>query len=140
MSSKSGHSHQGQRQLRVAEQVRQALCEVLQHAFFNDPALQDIRLVTVSEIKISPDLKNATAYVMPSGGSAEMHVIEAMNRARSYFRTEVAHRLNLRNTPRMKFELDVSFENAHHINALLESDRVARDLENINDTNTTEDE
>ncbi len=126
-------SVQGQRQLRVGEQIRQALVEALQQGHFLDPELNDARLVTVAEVKISPDLKNATAFVMPLGGKDQEVVIPALNRASSYFRKEVGYRLKMRFTPRIHFVPDTSFSYAQHIETLLNDEEVQKDLKKSND-------
>ena len=127
-----GYSVQNQRQLRVGEQVRHILSEVVRDCFFDDPELQDVNSLTISEVRISPDLKNATAYVVPLGGQTVVDnevFMTALNRASAYFRREVSNKLRMRNTPRIKFESDVSFTQAAHVNDLLSDKKVRRDLE-----------
>ena len=86
-------SKQGQRQLRVGELLRHALAEVLQRGEINDPVLES-HVVTVPEVRVSPDLKHASAYVMPLGGRDEAEVITALNRHRKYVRGLMARRIN----------------------------------------------
>lgn len=125
-----GKSEPSQRQLRVGEQLRQTIAEVLQRGHFRDPGLSDAKEVTVTEVRPSPDLKNATVYVMPLGGYNAEETVEALNRAASYVRGETVRKLDhMRHAPRLSFMLDRSFSNAERIGELLHSDRVARDLE-----------
>ncbi len=117
MSQSTGPS---QRQLRVGEQVRHAIVEVLQRGKFDDIALIDASHdVTVSEVRVSPDLKNGTAYVMTLGGAHMDAVLPALNEAAFYFQKEIGRRLQLKFTPRLKFVRDTSFDEAQKINALL---------------------
>lgn len=117
-----------QRQLRVGELVRHALSEILQRGDVHDPALEGM-VVTVPEVRMSPDLRLATAYVMPLGGKGAEEVIAAFERNRRYLRGEVAHRVNLRYAPELRFRLDTSFEEGERVDALLRSPEVRRDIE-----------
>ena len=116
-----------QRQLRVGEEVRHALVEILRDSHARDPDLQDAN-VTVTEVRISPDLANATAYVMPLGGRKVGSIVAALNRAAPYFRTLLAHAVQLRHVPRIAFEVDSSFTYAEKIDVLLHRPEVERDL------------
>ena len=117
-----------QRQLRVGEAVRHALSEILPHHRLNDPVLYDLSM-TVTEVRISPDLKNATAFVVPLGNRHDSPmVVKALNRAQAYFRRELSTRLVLRTVPRLSFMQDLSFDEADKINRILHSQQVARDL------------
>lgn len=117
-----------QRQQRVAELVRHALAEVLQRGDIQDPVL-GAHTVTVPEVRMSPDLKIATAYVMPLGGGDETAVIAALERSRKLLRQEVARRVNLKFAPDLRFRRDETFDEAARIDALLRSEKVQRDLE-----------
>jgi len=117
-----------QRQLRVGELVRHALAEVLSRGDLPDPALSRV-LVTVPEVRMSPDLKLATCYVMPLGGKDEQAVLAALEANRKPLRGEVGHRLDLKFTPELRFRLDTSFDEGARIDALLRSPDVARDLD-----------
>jgi ribosome-binding factor A len=123
------HTSKGpsQRQLRVGETIRHALAEILERGHFHDPVLLDAR-VTVSEVRISPDLQNATAFVMPLGGHDEATVLESLNKAAPYFRGQVARAVELRRAPTIQFKRDESFDEASKIDRLLRSAPVARDL------------
>ena len=123
----------GQRQLRVAEQVRHLLVEILHRGHFRDPALLDANRITVTAVEIGPDLKHATAFVMPLGGENADTFLDALNRATGYFRTELATRMDLRYIPKITFKLDHSFDEAERIERLLRDERVQRDLKKRDD-------
>jgi ribosome-binding factor A len=116
-----------QRQLRVGEEIRHALAGVFERGAFRDPALQDIN-VTVTEVRVSPDLKHATAFVMPLAGRNAPEAIAGLRRGASFLRMEVARAVKLRAAPTLTFALDESFEQASRIESLLRRDDVARDL------------
>lgn len=127
-----------QRQQRVGELVRHALAEVLQRGDIVDPVLSS-HVVTVPEVRMSPDLRLATAYIMPLGGRDEKPVLEALDRNKKALRTEVAHRLsNLRYAPELRFLRDDTFDEGERIDALLRSERVRRDAGARPDTATEE--
>jgi ribosome-binding factor A len=115
-----------QRQQRVAELVRHALAEVLARGDLQDEVLTR-HVITIPEVRMSPDLKLATAYVMPLGGKDEQAVIEALDRNKKHLRHEVARRVNLKFAPDLRFRRDESFDEAARINALLRSDKVRMD-------------
>jgi ribosome-binding factor A len=117
-----------QRMLRVAELIRHAMAELLTRGTINDPVLEG-HVVTVPRVKMSPDLKLASVYVMPLGGKDANDVIAALDRHKKYLRTEIAHRINLKFAPEIRFRIDDSFDNATRIDALLNSDRVKQDLQ-----------
>ena len=116
-----------QRQLRVGEELRHALAQVLQRGELRDPALAEVT-VTVTEVRVSPDLKNATAYVMPLGGRNGTAVIEGLTRSAGYLRGQLARAVPLRFSPTLSFALDTSFDHANRINELLHRPEVRRDL------------
>ena len=116
-----------QRQLRVGETVRHALAEILAHGNVHDPDLEG-HIITVPEVKMSPDLKLATVYVMPLGGRDTEVVIEALNRNKKFLRGEVAHRVNLKFAPDLRFRADDRFDEAERIEKLLRTPEVRRDL------------
>jgi ribosome-binding factor A len=116
-----------QRQLRVGETVRHALAEILAHGNVHDPALEG-HIITVPEVRMSPDLKLATIYVMPLGGRDTEVVIEALNRNKKFLRGEVAHRVNLKFAPDLRFRADDRFDEAERIEKLLRTPEVRRDL------------
>jgi ribosome-binding factor A len=116
-----------QRQQRVAELVRHALAEVLQRGDLQDEVLS-AHVITIPEVRMSPDLRLATAYVMPLGGRDERPVLEALNRNRKVLRAEVAHRVNLKFAPDLRFLRDETFDEAARIDALLRTEKVQRDV------------
>ncbi len=116
-----------QRMLRVGELVRHAMSELLTRGALNDPVL-DTHVVTVPRVKMSPDLKLATVYVMPLGGGDSDKVLEALDRHRKFLRGEVARKINLKFAPDVRFRIDEHFENASKIDRLLNSPQVRRDL------------
>ena len=116
-----------QRQLRVGEELRHALAQMLQRGELRDPALAEVT-VTVTEVRVSPDLKNATAYVMPLGGRNGAAVIEGLTRSAGYLRGQLARAVSLRFSPSLSFALDTSFDHASRINELLHRPEVRRDL------------
>ena len=116
-----------QRQLRVGEELRHALSRILQRGELRDPALQDVA-VTVTEVRMSPDLKNATAYVMPLGGRHAAEVIAGLTRSAGFLRGQLARDVPLRFSPGLAFALDNSFDHASRINELLHRPEVERDL------------
>ncbi len=116
-----------QRQLRVGEELRHVLSEIISRGGLSDPALAEANL-TVTEVRLSPDLRNATVFVIPLGGAGLEDKVEALNRASSYFRGQVARSVDLRNSPRLSFAADRSFDEANKIDALLRNPGVKRDL------------
>lgn len=127
MTRGSGRSP-GQRQLRVGEELRHALAEVFARGGLRDPALKDAS-VTVTEVRISPDLRNATAFVTPLGGGDATALLAALARAAPYVRGQIGRMMRLRFTPAIAFELDTSFDRVSHIDALLGRPAVAADLD-----------
>jgi len=128
MRKRQGASGRSPRQLRVGEELRHALVRVLARGDLHDPALENAQ-VTVTEVRVSPDLRSATAYVTRFGGGETAPLIKALNHAGGYFRTELAHDVNLRMAPTIRFAADTTFEQANRIEELLHDPRVARDLE-----------
>lgn len=117
----------GQRQLRVGEELRHALVRILTHGHLRDPALEGAQ-VTVTEVRISPDLRNATAYIVPFSGGDRERLVAALNRAAGYLRAQLAREVRLRYAPNIDFAIDDSFDRAHRIDELLHDPRVAQDL------------
>lgn len=119
MQNKQGPS---QRQLRVGEQLRHVISETLQRGHFDDAALlDDAHNVSVSEVRVSPDLKNASAYVVVLGDRNTDNILHALNETAYYFQKEISHKLNLKFTPRVKFVIDQSFDEAQRIESILDS-------------------
>ena len=118
----------GQRQLRVGELVRHALSEMLIRADVHDPVLA-AHTVTVPEVRMSPDLRLATIYVMPLGGRDQAEIMAALERNKKYLRGEISRRINLKFAPDIRFMIDERFDEAARIERLLRSPEVARDLD-----------
>jgi ribosome-binding factor A len=117
-----------QRQLRVGELIRHALSDILLHGDVHDPALEGA-VVTIPEVRMSPDLKVATVFLVPLGGKDGEAVVAAFERNRKFLRGDVAHRVNLRYAPDLRFRLDTSFDEGGRIDALLRTPEVRRDLD-----------
>ena len=117
-----------QRQLRVGELIRRTLAEVLVRGEASDPELDGVS-VTVSEVRVTPDLRHATAYVMPLGGQNVEGVVAALNRHKAELRRAVTGEVALKFSPELGFVADASFEQAERTRALLDSAAVRRDLE-----------
>lgn len=117
-----------QRQLRVAEQIRHALFDLFQRDSFHDPDLEKSNLLTVSEVRISPDLKNATVFVSALQSEEEDQMIQALNRAAKYIKKEVSDRAELRFTPQMYFKSDHGYDYATDINSLLQDEQIQKDV------------
>ena len=117
----------GQRPLRVGEEMRHALAQIFLRGDMHDPALQGVSL-TVTEVRVSPDLKHATAYVMPLGGRDAADAMAGLKRAASFLRMELARMVKLRVAPTLTFALDQSFDEASRVEELLHRPEVARDL------------
>jgi ribosome-binding factor A len=116
-----------QRQLRVGELIRHALAEVIQRGDVHDPALEGA-IVTIPEVRMTPDLRTATAFVVPLGGKGGDAIIESFERNTKYLRGVVAKKVNLRYAPDLRFRLDTSFDEGDRIDALLRQPEVKRDL------------
>ena len=116
-----------QRQLRVGEEIRHSLAWILERDEIHDPGLAGI-VVTITEVRISPDLRNATVFIMPLGGVDLSGVLKAMNRAAPFFRRMLGRKIKLRRLPNINFEADYTFREVAHIENLLKSPPVARDL------------
>ena len=114
--------------LRVAEMIRHKLAEMLMRGDIHDDVLAS-HVITIPEVRISPDLKIATAYVMPLGGKNVDIVIKSLERHRGFIRSELAHTLDLRYAPDIRFKFDDTFDEVSRIDALLHSDAVRRDVE-----------
>jgi ribosome-binding factor A len=124
-----GHSAKApsQRQLRVAEEIRHVLAGVFLRGEIRDPELADVS-ITVTEVRISPDLKHATAYVTRLGRSDVAGLLPALRRVAPFLRGQLAHALKLRYAPDLVFQPDTSLNYAAHVDDLLHSPEVARDL------------
>ena len=117
-----------QRQLRVGELIRRTLSEVLARGDVHDPDLNRIP-ITVGEVVVSPDLKTATAYVLPLGGDRRQTMLDALRRNRVELRRQVTRGLTLKFSPELKFEIDETFDRLDASRRLFSDDRVRRDLD-----------
>jgi ribosome-binding factor A len=115
------------RLLRVGEQVRHALSDILMRGDVHDETLAS-HLVSVTEVRMSPDLRHATVFVKPLLGGDEEVVLKALRTHTAYLQSEVARRVNTRYAARLKFIIDESFDEGGRIDALLRDPKVARDL------------
>ena len=133
---KQHHRDQGpqasQRQLRVGELIRHALADMLARGEVHDPVIEG-HLITVPEVRLSADLRLATIYVMPLGGKDIRDVVEALNRNKRFLRGEIAHRINLKFAPEIRFRVDERFDEAERIEKLLRTPQVQRDLDRKDD-------
>jgi ribosome-binding factor A len=127
-SSSQKRSGGSQRQLRVGELVRHALADMLTRGEVHDPVIEG-HLITVPEVQMTADLRLATIYVMPLGGRDTDAVLAALERNNRYLRGEIAHRVNLKFAPELRFRIDERFEEAERIEKLLRTPAVRRDLE-----------
>ena len=125
---KRGPTGPSQRQLRAGELVRHALVEILRTETFVDPVLEEAS-ITIGEVRVTPDLKQALCFVEPLGGVRADAVIEGLNRASKFLRLRLGQSIEMKFTPALKFVHDDSFDTATHINKLLEDPRVKQDLE-----------
>ena len=127
--SKATTSAPSQRMLRVGEQVRSALTQVLQRGEINDPVIEGA-VISISEVRMSPDLKIATAYVTPLGNANHDQIVAALNRNARFIRGKIGPALRqMKYMPEVRFRDDTSFENFRRIDELLKSPEVARDLD-----------
>ena len=124
---KSSAAGGSQRQLRVGETVRHAVADILVNGSVHDTDLEG-HIVTVPEVRMSPDLKLATIYVMPLGGRDTEIVIAALERNKKFLRGEVARRVNLKFAPDVRFRVDERFDEAERIEKLLRTPAVQKDL------------
>jgi len=138
MSRQQRHSHRdhasggSQRQLRVGELIRHELAAMLSRGDIHDPVIEG-HLITVPEVRVSPDLRLATIYVMPLGGRDIEKVIEALDRNKRFVRGEIARRVNLKFAPEIRFHVDERFDEAERIEKLLRTPAVRRDLDGDKD-------
>ena len=121
-----------QRQLRVGELIRHALAEMLSRGDIHDPVIEG-HMITVPEVRMSPDLRLATIYVMPLGGKDEKEVVAALERNKKFLRGEIAQRVNLKFAPEIRFRADERFDEAERIEKILRTPEVRRDLESKDD-------
>jgi len=124
-----------QRQLRVGELVRHAVAAILSEGAVHDPVLEG-HMITVPEVRMSPDLRLATIYVIPLGGKDNETVLAALERNKKFLRGEIAHRVNLKFAADIRFRLDERFDEAARIDDLLKRPAVQRDIAGQDDENS----
>ena len=134
------HSAGGsQRQLRVGELIRHEFAEILSRGDIHDPVVE-AHMITVPEVRMSPDLRLATIYVMPLGGRDATDVVAALERNKRYIRGEIARRVNLKFAPEIRFRVDEQFDEAERIEKLLRTPVVQRDLKSEKESSDEKDE
>ena len=117
-----------QRQMRVGELIRRRLSEVLSRGEIHDPDLNRLS-ITVGEVRVSPDLKVATAYVVPLGGKGQEAMFDCLNRNRNELRRPVSKGLNLKFSPELRFRLDETFDRLDDTRRMFSDETVRRDVE-----------
>jgi ribosome-binding factor A len=122
-----------QRQLRAGELIRHALAEILARGEVHDPVLEN-HVITVPEVRMTPDLRLATIYAMPLGGKDAKDVVDALERNKRFLRGEIAHRVNMKFAPEIRFRIDERFDEAARIEKLLHTPEVKRDLDKNDET------
>ena len=133
------HSAGGsQRQLRVGELIRHEFAEILSRGDIHDPVVE-AHMITVPEVRMSPDLRLATIYVMPLGGRDATDVVAALERNKRYIRGEIARRVNLKFAPEIRFRVDEQFDEAERIEKLLRTPVVQRDLKSEKESSDEKD-
>lgn len=135
MSKDNKPAGPSQRMLRVGELVRHALAAMFARGEIEDDALRGA-VITVPEVRMTPDLKIANAYIMPLGGLHAEEIVAALNRHRKFVRGRVAPQINMKYAPEIRFYVDDTFEEAGRIDSILRSDKVQRDLDHDDDGET----
>lgn len=123
----SGKGAASQRPLRVGEEIRHALADIFIRGECRAPELFDAT-ITISEVRVAPDMKNATAYFMPLAGQNKEKMLQALKDSAPEIRHHLSRRIKLRHTPRLHFTLDASYDAAQRIDSILKSPKVAKDL------------
>jgi ribosome-binding factor A len=126
--TRSSRKPPSQRQLRVGEEIRHALVRIFGQGRLRDPDIAEVS-VTVTEVRVSPDLRAATAYVTPFGGGDAGKVLAALQRAAGFLQRELSAEIELRVLPKLSFAADTSFQRADAIERILADPKVARDLD-----------
>ena len=128
MPTRSSAAGPSQRQLRIGELIRHALSEIFLRSDIQDPDLVGV-VLTVSEVRVSPDARNATVFAIPLGGEEQDQVIDALNRNNRHLRGELARSVHLKYIPSLTFQLDDSFDESSRVEQMLRSPKVAQDLD-----------
>ncbi len=132
-SRSGGNGSPNLRLLRVGENVRHAIAAILTRGEVRDPALENVS-VTVSEVRVSGDLRNATIFVMPLGGDEDEAVTKALNKHSAFIRGQMSKVLNMKFMPELKFRLDKSYDEASRIESILRDPRVQKDIRSPSET------
>ena len=119
-NKKKDSTTQSQRQLRVGEELRHLISNVLHRETFYGGILENNN-ITVTEVNVSPDLKNAKVYVMPLGGEQKLEVLESLNRIKGYIQKLISSEIKLRQIPKLSFVIDTTFEYANKIDNILQT-------------------
>ncbi len=125
---RGGMKAPSQRQLRIGEEIRHMLANLLERGDVRDPDVAG-KVITVTEVSVSPDLRNAAVYVVEMGGGDAKSLLTGLKRVAPYFRQQLAKQMALRTVPALRFHADTSFDRASHIESLLALPEVRRDLE-----------
>lgn len=120
------------RALRLNENVRYALSTIIARGEVHDPDLANVS-ITVSEVRVSTDMRNAVVFVMPLGGVNKDMIVAALNKAGPYLRGQLSKRVKMKYLPKLDFRLDISYDEADHISALLSDPKVIADVLHVDD-------
>ena len=131
-NSFQGDAGPSQRQLRVGETIRRGLSEILMRGDIHDPELNRMS-ITVGEVRTSPDLRIATAYVLPLGGKGKDEVVALLARNKHELRRMIGKKLGLKHTPELRFQLDKTFDQMDEARRILGDERVRRDVDTAED-------
>lgn len=134
----SPHKEPSQRQLRVGEQVRHIIAETMTRGHFTNPALLNSGQITVTEVRVSPDMRNATAYVMALGGQDMDVILPALNDETRIFQKELGRQMNMKFTPRLTFRFDATFDEVQRINLLLHDIQHSKKVQDEDETSEDE--
>ncbi len=137
MAKNSFHDGPSQRQLRVGETIRRAMSEILMRGEIHDTDLNRMS-ITVGEVRVSPDLRIATAYVLPLGGKGKDEVIKLLARNQHEMKRMISHKLKLKHTPEMRFQLDLTYDQMDATKRMLDDAAVRRDVDGDGDAESPE--
>ena len=118
-SKSKNNSTKSQRQLRVGEELRHLISNVLLRESFYDQIIED-NTITITEVNVSPDLKNAKVYIMPLGGENKFEVLDSLNKSNGRIKKLISSNINLRQIPKLQFKIDETFEYAKNIENILQ--------------------
>ncbi len=124
----SKHKAPSQRMLKAGELIRRMLAEIIAKEHFRDPELQGVS-VTISEVRVSPDLKHAICYAARLGGGDDAALVKSLNRASKFLRGRLGKEMEMKSTPALRFVVDESFETAQDMQKLLQQPHIKQDLE-----------